>query len=119
MNNICLTLLHHVKKHLRFAFHMRQQKLENAVCDTYCKSQQHANYAQTRQVAIRAVSKMQKCFGQLNLCATPYCRSTHKQTFNHSDTCYVTQSLWYNDSILLVTVVTRRRRSWSGIICAA
>lgn len=99
---------------------LRQQILENAERDTYSKSQQHANEAQVRRVAIRAVSKTQKCFGQLNLSSTPCCTSTYKRTFNHLDTCYFKQSLWYNDIMLLVTVVTHRQTSqssWNGILC--
>lgn len=98
---------------------MRQQILENAERDTYSKSQQHANEAQVRRVAIRDVSKTQKCFGQLNFSSTPSCTSTYKRTFNQLDTCYFKQSLWYNDTMLLVTVVTHRQTSqssWKGIM---
>lgn len=44
------------------------------------------------------------------LCSTPCCSSTYKRTFNHLDTCYFKQSLWYNDTMLLVTVVTHQVR---------
>ncbi len=119
INNICLTLLRLVKKHLRFAFLSRWD------------SRGWKMLYMTPTASLSSMLIKTKC-GRLQIELRAKCRSALASWIfyatagllisKHLTICYITQSLWYQ--LLSVTIVSHRQTimslwSWNGIICAA